>query len=712
MLDFMNKQNSKSLSLKAITYQNEEFRLQILVHYDLSPNATFLKLVSRQTIEEILIPIEEVTEENGETFFIVEIGKDFLPDLVSEMQFWDFYIVMKDEEEPNQYRLKSNFIDTAQLLYVDEKNEMMLYPCTTNKGNVSFNSVEFELIAKVENTSLTNEGFASLEGYVINPFSKDVPKRTTMKLLFSDDVLGLEKRVELDNAEQKNADIYIENVGKYDITRFKVNFDVNELFPNVDEKISIKLYIEFHYKEGENQIEMKSTAIKFETSGKYITLYKKIKHLNGKKKVQLGRTKSEKLLIINIGDYRLKEEMISKVKSKLNNFKQSSFTKKLYKGSFTLIGKLPAKKNLVIFESFLGKQYSDNPRAIYEYLSENYAEYQLVWSVDKRFTHNFEHKGLVYVKRFSFKWLFMMARAKYWVTNSRMPLWIPKPRHCTYLQTWHGTPLKRLAVDMDEVHMPGTSTQRYKENFIKESSNWDFLISPNGYSTEIFRRAFQFEKEMIESGYPRNDYLYLANNSDTINKIKQTYDIPLDKKVILYAPTWRDNQFYAVGKYKFDLDLDLSLMREKLGDEYVIILRMHYLVSENFDLGPYEGFAFDFSNHEDIRDLYLISDLLITDYSSVFFDYANLKRPMIFYVYDIDMYRDKLRGFYFDFENQAPGPLVKTTKQVIDTIKEIESEEFQVPISFNSFYEKFCYLESGQSSKRVVEKVFLGRKFT
>lgn len=211
---------------------------------------------------------------------------------------------------------------------------------------------------------------------------------------------------------------------------------------------------------------------------------------------------------------------------------------------------------------------------------------------------------------------------------------------------------------------------------------------------------------MIESGYPRNDFLHNQNNEETMRALKQKMNLPLDKKLILYAPTWRDDQFYKKGQYKFDLDLDLHELRAAIGDEYIIILRMHYLVAENFDLGPYEGFAYDFSHYEDIRDLYMISDLLITDYSSVFFDYANLKRPMLFYVPDIETYRDKLRGFYFDFEQEAPGPLVKETASVIDWVRETEQPDFTLPESFAPFYEKFCYLESGESSKRVVEVVF------
>ncbi|MCU9595506.1 CDP-glycerol glycerophosphotransferase family protein [Caldibacillus thermolactis] len=386
-------------------------------------------------------------------------------------------------------------------------------------------------------------------------------------------------------------------------------------------------------------------------------------------------------------------------------FKRLSMTKKVYKLLFIMIGLLPARKHTIVFESFLGKQFSDNPRAIYEYMKEHYPEYKLYWSVDPRFIDNFKDKGVNIVPRLSIKWLLIMASAKYWVSNSRMPLWIPKPKHTVYLQTWHGTPLKKLAADMDDVFMPGTNIENYKRNFLKESANWDYLISPNPYSTKIFRRAFAFKKEMIESGYPRNDFLYNANNEKDILALKKKYQIPTDKKVILYAPTWRDDQYFEKGKYKFDLKLDLKQMQEQLGDQYIVLLRLHYLIANHIDVSEYKGFAFDFSHHEDIRELYMVSDLLITDYSSVFFDYANLKRPMIFFVYDIEDYRDRLRGFYFDFEEKAPGPLVKTTEEVIEEINKLEKNK-RLPRNFDEFYETFCSWEDGNATKRVVETVW------
>lgn len=371
---------------------------------------------------------------------------------------------------------------------------------------------------------------------------------------------------------------------------------------------------------------------------------------------------------------------------------------------FYLTSKLFKPKNIIVFESFLGKQYSDNPKAIYKYTKKNYPEYKMYWSIDRNFNKS-KNKNLNYIVRLTPKWIYIMATSKYWIVNSRLPLWIPKPKHTTYVQTWHGTPLKKLGKDIKKVHMVGANTHTYKLEFLKEASKWDYLISPNEYSTKIFRGAFNFRKKIIESGYPRNDILFHCNNNKYINKIKQSLKIPLNKKVILYAPTWRDNEYYSTGKYKHSLKLNLKKLKKELKDEYIILLRMHYLVAENINLQPYKDFAYDLSSYNDINELFLISDLLITDYSSVFFDYANLKRPMIFFVYDMEEYKDDIRGFYFNFEEYAPGPLLTTTNEVIKEIKNISIDDFVPSESFERFYEKFCYLEDGNASERVAKAI-------
>lgn len=368
------------------------------------------------------------------------------------------------------------------------------------------------------------------------------------------------------------------------------------------------------------------------------------------------------------------------------------------------MGCLPKKKKLMMFESFHGKQYSDSPRAIYEYMKKNHSDYQLIWSIDKKSIPLFEAAKVPYIKRFTLKWFFTKPRAQYWINNVRLPKWIPKPKGTVYLQTWHGTPLKKLGLDIEEVHIPGAETVVYRNNIISESVNWSYLISPNRYSTDIFKQAFGYKGEMIESGYPRNDTLYNKTVEQT-EAIKRNLGIATERKVVLYAPTWRDDNYFEQGRYKFDFQFDLQKLKERFGDEFVLLTRMHYLVAENFDFGAYGDFVKDVSSYPDIAELYLISDLLITDYSSVFFDFANLNRPIIFYMYDLVDYRDRLRGFYFDIENEAPGPIVQTESDLFEEIASAMKNGHQSPGKFQAFYDRFCYLEDGKATKRVVEEL-------
>ncbi|WP_051291606.1 CDP-glycerol glycerophosphotransferase family protein [Fictibacillus gelatini] len=743
----------RNRTLHSLTFANDQYRLQIhFKHNEAYENAVnkSILFINRQSAQELSFPLHQIEEIDEFRRLEAVIPLAEYAEQLAEGGVWDAYIVLEveqtdeeteeeettlgeddpaeDDEAENEtdldeadasednergpvikrYRLKSNEPYLELLYYTNPAIENVIIPYTTNKGNVSIKAREPGVIAKIEEMSLSKSGKLSLTGYVIHTdvTSTEENRKKTLVLKHKD---GNEYRFEARTVKRNDlTERYGKKGRNYDSAGFEVEVELGP-FGSVPEDRSLKLWMELQDNdviEGEVPLASPLKWIRHKGNpGQSIILKSK----NGKKKFSLKARKKSRNVSLRIAEYSLKRELISRAKKLGGKVKRHKLTKAAYLLVFKFVGFLPAKKNLIMFESFAGKQYSDNPRAIYEYLCENHPEYKMVWSFNRKTYESRGDDSIPCVRRFSIRWLFLMARARYWVVNSRLPLWIPKPAHTIYLQTWHGTPLKRLAADMDEVHMPGTNTKKYKRNFIREARRWDYLISPNAYSTEIFKRAFQFEKEMIESGYPRNDFLHLENNPDSVRKLKESLGVPLDKKIILYAPTWRDDQFYGKGRYKFDLDLDLNLLREKLGDDYVLILRMHYLVAENFDLAPFEGFAYDFSSHKDIRELYLIADLLITDYSSVFFDYANLKRPMIFYVYDIETYRDKLRGFYFDFEQYAPGPLVKTTPEVIRSIREIEANDFKPSEILDEFYDKFCYLETGHSSQKVVERVFLNK---
>lgn len=364
----------------------------------------------------------------------------------------------------------------------------------------------------------------------------------------------------------------------------------------------------------------------------------------------------------------------------------------------------PIKKNVIVFESNVGRNYTGNPKAIYEEMVRR--------GLDKKYhcVYIFEDTTVYLpgsaelVKRLRFRYFYYMAVAGIWVSDSRFPEFIKKRNGVTYIQTWHGTPLKKLALDMDSVHMDGeTSLANYKEKFRKNSQTWDYLISQNRFSTEVFRRCFDFQKEMLEFGYPRNDVLFQNNTETYIAELKESYGIRADAKIILYAPTWRDNEFYGNNRYKFNQALDYDLLKKELSDEYVLLVKCHYLVQDTIDWSKYEGFVYPFDSHTDIADLYLIADFLVTDYSSVMFDYSLLKRPMLFFAYDLKEYKEELRGFYFDYMEEIPGPISQTTERLVADIKNYRPEEWAM--KYQAFAEKFNTFDNGDAANRVVELI-------
>lgn len=363
--------------------------------------------------------------------------------------------------------------------------------------------------------------------------------------------------------------------------------------------------------------------------------------------------------------------------------------------------KRPIKKNKLLFESFYGKYYSDSPKYIYEYLLSNHAdEFEMVWVLDDT---SMEIPGNPKkVKRFTIEYYKQIAESEYYVFNTRHPARLKKKQGQKFICTWHGTPLKRLGFDIENLYINNPDV---KHAYSRDSKMWDYMVSPNRYTTEILRSAFAYEGEIIESGYPRNDILYNATPED-IDRIKSTLDLPKDKKIILYAPTWRDDEQFDIASVNFTLELDLAKLQERLSEEYIVLLRMHYFVANNIDISQFKGFAYDVSSYEDIAELYLISDLLITDYSSVFFDYANLKRPILFFTYDLDKYENVLRGFYIDIHTEIPGPLLKTNDEVIDAIANIDDINKKYSEKYDEFYERFCGIDDGNASMRIYERIW------
>lgn len=367
----------------------------------------------------------------------------------------------------------------------------------------------------------------------------------------------------------------------------------------------------------------------------------------------------------------------------------------------------------IVFSSFNGRSYNDNPKAIYEEMlrDERFKDFNFVWLISKPDSYQFLQKNprTIVVKYRSASGEYEIASAKYWVFNSAsFKPWIPKKQQ-VYLQCWHGTPLKRIGFDITKTKNELESVQEIHSRYKAEAQIFDYLISPARFVSKQFVNVWNLaavhkEDSIIETGYPRNDFLVNHAPEDVI-KLKRSWGFEnLNKKIILYAPTFRDNQNGQNGGYIYEPKIDFDYLRQMLDEKYIILFRAHYLIANSFDFSAYEGFVYDASRADNINDLYVIADVLVTDYSSAFFDFAILRRPIVFYMYDLEQYRDEIRGFYLDLDD-LPGEIVKTSEQLVQAIEHLPVQ-YVPDEKYEKINETYNYLNDGRATKRVIDCVF------
>lgn len=397
-----------------------------------------------------------------------------------------------------------------------------------------------------------------------------------------------------------------------------------------------------------------------------------------------------------------KHVFIRKIARKVNFF----FKKIKYD---VITKKQKVNDKLIVFASFNGRSYCDSPKAIYNYLinSNEFNDYNFVWAFKNVEEHKFleKNKNTKVINIKSNEFLKIIGQAKYWIFNFKIQDYIFPKNNQVFVQCWHGTPLKRLGCDLEHFNNAMNSISEIRKRYEIEASKFSYFLSPSDFATDKFMTAWNIQNKdiMLQEGYPRNDFLI---NCTEENKklIREKLNLSnINKKIILYAPTYRDNQHTAGIGYTYETEVDFEKLRKELSDDYIILFRAHWLVAQNFDFEKYKDFVVDVSNHDDINELYVIADMLITDYSSVFFDYANLKRPIIFYMYDLEKYRDDIRGFYLNLD-ELPGKIIEKDDELIEEIKSM-SKKFEYNEKYKKFNEKFNYLDDGQASKRVVDKI-------
>ncbi|MCX5390683.1 bifunctional glycosyltransferase family 2 protein/CDP-glycerol:glycerophosphate glycerophosphotransferase [Streptomyces sp. NBC_00094] len=368
--------------------------------------------------------------------------------------------------------------------------------------------------------------------------------------------------------------------------------------------------------------------------------------------------------------------------------------------------RLPVKKRTVVFESHLGKQYSDSPRAIYEEMRRQGLDFEAIWSYAGTPTGFPEDAELV--RRWSVPYLKALARAEFWVDNQSFPLRLAKRPETTYIQTWHGSALKKMGFDQPALKAK-TRAQRAADQ--KHLNRFDHFLVRTEHDVRTLARAFNLKDEvLLRSGYPRNDTLVQARlaEEETGTRVRgpvaEELGIPADKTVLLYAPTFR-----TMGKAsRFSLPFDVEAFAEEFGDRYVLLVRAHYL--NHVVLPPtVEGKVIDVSKYHDVMPLMELSDALITDYSSVMFDYALLDRPMLFFTYDYERYVHEDRGTYFDLLEKAPGPVFRTEDEFLEEVRNLEAQGRQYADVRKCFVAEFGEYDHGNAAKTIVDQFFSSR---
>lgn len=313
--------------------------------------------------------------------------------------------------------------------------------------------------------------------------------------------------------------------------------------------------------------------------------------------------------------------------------------------------------NLVLFNALGGKRFGDSPKAIYDYLRthEEYKQLHLVWAfVDNP---NIFDTGCENIKMDTWQYFITALKAKYWVSCVNIERGLSfKKKSTRYLNTWHGIPLKYIGNDC-----PGRSDY--------DMSSIDYFCYSGPYEYDIYQSAFKVKPDnMLMVGLPRNDELY-SFTENKLEDVRMKLSIPEGKKVLLYAPTWRES--VDGGKtYCLNSPVDFVKWEKELGDEYVLLFRAHHFTTQNMEI-MFNGFIRDVSEYPAINDLLIVSDILVSDYSATIFDFCILERPIISFAYDYDEYL-RSRGLYINLSEELPEGIVKTEDEVIDSVKRMD----------------------------------------
>ncbi|MFJ4599311.1 CDP-glycerol glycerophosphotransferase family protein [Streptomyces griseoluteus] len=361
----------------------------------------------------------------------------------------------------------------------------------------------------------------------------------------------------------------------------------------------------------------------------------------------------------------------------------------------------PLDPNLAVFAAYWDRGVACNPAAIAAKLAELAPQIHPVWVVTRENAALLPH-GTDHVIPGTRRYWETLATAKYLVNNVNFPNAVVKRSGAVHLQTHHGTPLKRMGLDQRE--HPAAAQGLDFAALLSRIDKWDYSVSANSHSTRMWERAYPARYTSLDHGYPRNDVFYTATAAD-VRAARERLGIPPGRTAVLYAPTHRD---YEAG---FTPRLDLATLADRLGEDTVLLVRAHYFYGGGA-ASPLAGLRrtgriVDVSTYDPVEELCLAADVLVTDYSSIMFDYANLDRPIVVHADDWETYRTT-RGVYFDLMAEAPGRVARTQEELTEILTSGAWRDETAAKARTAFRRRFCEFDDGRAAERVVRRVFLG----
>lgn len=409
-----------------------------------------------------------------------------------------------------------------------------------------------------------------------------------------------------------------------------------------------------------------------------------IHHINDLSRVRLARTKGARALWLDIYP-------------RLHDEERGPLAERLLHKSIQKLNKSEDLLNATLFESYGGLSVSDSPMDLFKYAQANGLGGDLYWAI--RDASVAVPDGCTPLIIGSREYVRILHSAKNLVNNNNFPHYFRKTPGQYYLQTWHGTPLKKIGNDV-----PRTSlSQSYRALMARESEYWNCLLSQNSYATPVLAAAFDYSGRILETGYPRNDTLLTPMTPQENTESRENLGIPDHSKIVLYAPTWRDNVRTASNHYDLATFMDFEKIHRDFGDEVQILLRGHSNTSQAARKTLPKN-VIDVSRHHNINELMRLSDLLITDYSSIMFDYSCTAKPIIIHAPDYEEYSGDIRGFYFDLRKNPPGPISYDNEELSH---QIDSYLFQNTTVTNSFASIFTPNDDGSATSRVAHDLWI-----